>query len=762
LFVARRLLAESVALVLVTRDPSRELEGFPRLVVEGLRDGEALALLRSVLHVPLDERVRERLVAETAGNPLALLELPRGLTPAELAGGFGLPVTLPLSGRIEDSFRRRLEGLAAETQRLLLVAAAEPVGDPVLVWRAAGQIGVGLQAAANTDGLLSIGTRVVFRHPLVRSAVYQAASPEERRAVHRALADATDAQADPDRRAWHLAQATSGLDEEVASELERSAGRAQARGGLAAASAFLERAAALTPQRSRRAARALAAAQAKHLAGASDGALELLSVAAAGPLDEFHCAQVDLLRGRIVAVSSRGSEAPPLLLKAARRFEPLDAAAARETYLELLAAALFAGPLATSGGVVEAATATRAGPKAPVPPRAWDLLLDGLALLITEGYQAGAPTLKRALGMFRSDSSSTDEELRWLWLACQTAMDLWDDDSWDVLSARFVQLVRSAGALAVLPLALSSRVGIMVYAGEFAEAAVLIEEIEAVSAVAGSRLGPYAALALTAWQGRESDVAELIAGSMEEVVERGEGIALRAIHWAEAFVHNCAGRYEAAFVAAEQAVDYPVTLLHARWALIELIEAAAHTGKREAGAAALERLVETTRASASDWALGIEARCRALMAAPNDADALYREAIDRLRRTRVRAELARAHLLYGEWLQRQGRRSEAREQLRIAHEMAGRLGIDALAERISSGLRATGEHARKRTVITRDDLTAQEAQVARLAADGATNREIAAQLFISPSTVDYHLRKAFRKLGVKSRHQLNSSPEISA
>jgi hypothetical protein len=362
LFVARRLLAESVALVLATRDLSNELEGLPRLAVEGLRDGEARALLGSVLHVPLDERVRERLVAETRGNPLALLELPRGLTPAELAGGFGLPDTLPLSGRIEDSFRRRLEGLPAATQRLLLVAAAESVGDPALVWRAAGQLGVGLQAAANTDGLLTIGTRVVFRHPLVRSAVYRAASSEERQAVHRALAEATDEQADPDRRAWHLAQATFGFDEEVAFELERSAGRAQARGGLAAAAAFLERAASLTSEPSRRAGRTLAAAEAKHLAGASDAALELLSMAAAGPLDEFQCAQVDLLRGQIVAMSSRGSEAPPLLLKAARRFEPLDAAAARQTYLELLAAALFAGPLATSGGVVEAATATRAGP----------------------------------------------------------------------------------------------------------------------------------------------------------------------------------------------------------------------------------------------------------------------------------------------------------------------------------------------------------------------------------------------------------------
>jgi DNA-binding CsgD family transcriptional regulator len=377
-----------------------------------------------------------------------------------------------------------------------------------------------------------------------------------------------------------------------------------------------------------------------------------------------------------------------------------------------------------------------------------------LAVLITDGYSEGGPMLKRALGMFRSGNASREEELRWLWLACQTAMDLWDDDSWDVLSTRFAQLVRNAGALAALPLALSSRVGILVYAGELADAAAVIEDIEAASAVTGSQLGPYGALALAAWQGRASDVAELIKGSMERVVDRGEGVALGAIRWAQAFLHNCEGRYEAALAAAEQAVDYPVTLLYARWGLIELIEAAARSGKPDAAAAGLARLSETTQASGSDWALGIEARSRALAADDDDTERFYREAIDRLRRTRIRVELARTHLLYGEWLRRQRRRLDAREQLRAADELVAEIGIDALAARIGRELRATGEHARKRTVETRDDLTPQEVQISRLAAEGATNREIAAQLFISPSTVDYHLRKAFRKLGVKSRHQL--------
>ncbi len=435
-FVARRLLAEAVALVLVTRERSEELDGLPRLAVEGLQNGDARALLGSVLRVPLDERVRERLVAETRGNPLALLELPRGLTAAELAGGFGLPDAPGLSGRIEDSFRRRFAGLPAETQRLLLVAAADPVGDPVLVWRAAGRLGIGVQAAANTDGLLAIGASVTFRHPLVRSSVYRAASREERQAVHRALADATDPEVDPDRRAWHLAQATPGLDEDVASELERSAGRASRRGGVAAAAAFLERATELTPDPALRAERALAAAQAKHQAGAHDAALRLLGAARTAPLDELQRARAHVLGGQIAFASSRGSDAAPLLLEAAKRLEPLDPSLARETYAEALAAAMYAGRLAKADGVLEVAEALRAATRAgacPWPPRAADLLLDGQALLIGERLREATPMLKRALSAFRGDDLPNDEAFRWLWLACVTAIQLWDDESWRVL-----------------------------------------------------------------------------------------------------------------------------------------------------------------------------------------------------------------------------------------------------------------------------------------------------------------------------------------
>jgi DNA-binding CsgD family transcriptional regulator len=753
-FVARRLLAESVALVFATRDPSEELTRFQELAVEGLRNGDARALLGSAVGVPLDERVRERIVAETRGNPLALLELPRGLTPAELAGGFGLPDTLPLSGRLEDSFRRRIAGLAAETQRLLLVAAGDPVGDPVLVWRAAGRLGIGVRAAADTDGLLTIGARVTFRHPLVRSAVYRAASPEDRQAVHRALADASDPDVDPDRRAWHLAQATPGLDEDVAFELERSAGRAQARGGLAAAAAFLERAAVLTPDPSCRAQRALTAAQVKHQAGAFDAALRLVAIAQSGPLTEVQLAQVDLLRGQIAFALSRGSDAPPLLLKAAKRLEPVDERLARETYLEALNAVFFPGLLASGGNILETARAARAAPPASQPPRASDLLLDGLALLITEGYGAGTPTLRRAVNAFRGEDISRGQGRRWLWLASRVAAFLWDDEAWDVLSARFVQQARDEGALNVLPLALTARSGFQVFAGEFAMASSLLEEVVAVNEATGASLAPYVALSRVTFQGREAEAAPLIEAARRELVRRDEGWGLTFIHWMTAVLHNGLGRYEEALAAGQQAGEDTHPSWWRNWGLVELIEAAARCGKAELAADALDRLSQTTVASGTDWALGVEARSRALLSEREPAEPLYRQAIEGLERTRVRVELARAHLVYGEWLRRERRRLDAREQLRTAHKLFTEFGMEAFAERARVELEATGEHARKRTVETRDDLTPQEAQISRLAADGATNQEIAAQLFISPSTVDYHLRKAFRKLGVKSRHQL--------
>ncbi len=443
-----------------------------------------------------------------------------------------------------------------------------------------------------------------------------------------------------------------------------------------------------------------------------------------------------------------------MLLKAAKRFEPLDQRLARETYLDALTAVFFPGMLASDESVLETARAARAAPPSSQPPRASDLLLDGLALLITEGYAAGTPTLRRAVNAFRREDVSGGDGRRWLSLAARLAAFLWDDEAWDVLSARFVQLARDAGALSVLPLALATRSAVQLFAGEFAVASSLLEEVVAVNEATGASLAPYVGLAHVAFQGREAEAAPLIEAATRELVRRGDGQGLRFIHWATAVLYNGLGRYEEALAAAQQAGEDTYASWWRDWGLVELIEAAARSGKAELAVDALGRLSQTTAASGTDWALGVEARSRALLTEGEAAEPLYRQAIEALDRTRVRVELARAHLLYGEWLRRERRRLDAREQLRHAHELFTEFGMEAFAERARVELEATGEHARKRTVETRDDLTPQEAQISRLAADGATNQEIAAQLFISPSTVDYHLRKAFRKLGVRSRHQL--------
>jgi DNA-binding CsgD family transcriptional regulator len=629
----------------------------------------------------------------------------------------------------------------------------------MLVWRAAGRLGIrpDAAAAAEADGLLVIGARVRFHHPLVRSAVYRGASPQERRAVHQALAEATDPEADPDRRAWHLAAAAPGPDEEVAGELERSACRAQARGGAAAAAAFGERAVALTLDPARRADRALAAADAKLQVGAFGAALGLLATAETGPLDERQRARAELLRGQVAFVSRRGMDAPPLLLKAARQFEPLGPEMARETYLEALGAALSAGRLAIGGGVREVAEAARwAPPPSPQPARGPDLLLDGLALVITESYDAGIPVLKRALQAFRSGHISDAEGTRWLWLVCHAAIIVWDWETWRLFAARQLTVAREAGALVVLPIALNSLATVLAWTGDFAAAAALITEAEEISEATGSVLHPYSALHLAAWQGNEAKATALVEGSLNKAVRRGEGMALASIQWATAVLHNGLGRYGEALAAAQRASEHPQEL----WATLvlpELIEAAARCGQEGRAADALDRLAETTRASGTDWALGTEARSRALLARNEAAEDLYREAVHRLGRTSLPIELARAHLLYGEWLRRQRRRRDARNQLRAAYEIFLSAGAGAYAERARIELGATGERAPKRTAETRDALTAREAHIARLAGLGASNVEIAVQLFISPATVAYHLRKVFATLGISSRSQLAST-----
>jgi DNA-binding CsgD family transcriptional regulator/tetratricopeptide (TPR) repeat protein len=755
-FVARRLLAERIAVVFAARKLEGSLAGLPELSIEPLGHREARALLEAALPAPLDERVLDRIVLETRGNPLALLELPRGLTPAQLAGGFGLPAAMPVSTRIEESFTRRLTVLPSDARRLLLVAAADPTGDPGLVWRAAKQLGVSASAAetVESEDLVTFGASVMFRHPLVRSAVYRVSEPTERRDVHRALAEATDAQTDPDRRAWHRAQAASMPDEEVAAELERGAVRAQARGGFAAAAAFLERAAALTPEPSHRAQRALSAAQTMYRAGALDDALRLLASVEPGVLGDLERAHIALLRAEIRFVSTHGSDAPPLLLDAARRLGGLDPALARATYLEALSAAMFAGSLAPPGGhSLDVAQAAKAAPPPPGPPRGSDLLLDGLVALFTQGYEAGVPILRQAQHAFDNGIPSADQ-LRWKWLATVSAVHLWEDTLWETLAQAHVQLARKTGALGELPLALSQRVYVHLFAGELQEASSLVEEIEGTREATGASLTPYGEVGLAALRGGESDAVFLIERSRSDVMLRGEGVGASVLDWAEAMLYNGHGRYEEALAAALRVAEQPNNLSTSTWGMVELTEAAVRAGTPEMARGALTLIVEMATASGTEWALGVAARAQALFAEGHHAEELYEEAIDRLGKTRMRLELARARLLYGEWLRRERRRVDAREQLRVAYEMFAEFGMQAFAERARVELQGTGEHARKRAVDTIDQLTPREAQVSRLAAQGMTNREIAAQLFVSPSTVEYHLRKVFRKLDVKSRTQL--------
>jgi DNA-binding CsgD family transcriptional regulator len=766
--LARRLGAESVGLVFGARVLTGDLAGLPELVVEGLPEDDARTLLEAALTGPLDAPVRDQIIAEAHGNPLALLELPRGRTAAELAGGFGLPGAAPLpsstASSIEESFRRRVGTLPAPTRQLLLLAAADPTGDPDLVWRAAARLRIEAEAAgpAVEAGLVEFGIRVRFRHPLVRSVIYQLASVPMRQTTHRTLAEVTDRELDPDRRAWHRAHAAPEPDEDVAGELERSAGRAQARGGLAAAAAFLEHGVMLTPDPARRAGRALAAANTKFQAGAFDAVQDLLAAAEAGPLSEFEQARADLLRAQLAFVTNRGGDAPLLLTRAARRLEPIDAGLARATYLDALTASTLAGRLATPGGhTLEVARAARAAPRPPDDPGVPDLLLDGLAANFNEGYAAGVPFLRQALTAFGA-GMSPEEELRWLWLTTLAALHLWDDERWDVLSDRYVELARRVGALSELPLALSTRSMMLLFAGDLATATALTDEGRAVIEATGSQFAPYAAMGLAALQGRSATVSALIESTAGDVAERGEGIAMSVAEWASALLHNGLGRYPEAMRAAQQALhlqEYPDMRYPgiANWAAAELVEAAARSGMTGAAAGTYRWIAEMTSASGTDWALGVEARARALVTEGDAAEGAYEDAITHLSRTRVRAELARAHLLYGEWLRRQRRRTEAREQLRTAQDMLEAMGMAAFAERAGRELRATGETARKRTAAaaTNRELTAHEAQIARLARDGLSNPEIGARLFLSPRTVQHHLGNVFAKLDITSRSQLD-------
>ncbi len=754
-FVARRLVAERIVLAFATRDAGGGLAHFPQLRVEPLGRRDARTLLESVLAAPLDEPVLERIVAETGGNPLAILELPHGLTPAQLAGGFGLPAALPLSTGIEQSFRRRLARLPPDARRLLLLAAAEPLGDPALLWRSARQIGIPATAAdtVESDGLLTLDGAVTFRHPLVRSAVYGSAEPGERRDAHRALADATDPELDPDRRAWHRGQAASAPDEDVAVELERSAGRARARGGFAAVAAFLERAAALTPEPAHRAQRLLAAAGAKRDAGDLETALGLLAGVepeAAGGLGQ---ARADLLRAQIALEQQRGGDAGRLFLDAASRLEPLDPKLARETYLEALGGAM-ANDVAVAGGALAVAAAARAAPPGPEPPRTVDVVLDAFAIRLLDGYAAAAPTLAQALERLLATDVADEDVSRWVSLSGGRdgnilALETWDDQAFHVLAARQVEAARETGALVHLQFALSFLARSHMLAGELAAAGLVLDEAEVIAQATGNPALVNAPMILCAWRGDAARASALIDTRAEDAAAR----RWTSTNYARAVLSNGLGRYDDALEAAREAFQ-PDPIGYGTLLVPELAEAASRTGERALLEHALEWLTERTRVVRSGWAGGIDARLRALLSEGDVAEDLYRQSIAHLSGTRLRLELARTHLLYGEWLRRERRRVDARTQLRTAFAAFTGMGAEAFAGRAERELQATGERARKRTVDRRDELTPQEAQVARLAANGHTNREIAAQLFISPSTVEYHLRKAFRKLEVRSRTQL--------
>ena len=757
-FVGRRLLAEPIAQVFAARPPAGRpdpLAGLPELRLGGLDEKSARALLATVIPGPLDESVRARIIEETNGNPLALLELSQGLSAAELAGGFALPATGDLPQRIEDRYLLRLGELDDEAQRLVLLAAADPVGDLALLLRAAQVLGleIGAMELAAEAGLLDIGASVRFRHPLVRSAVYRAAAVQDRRAAHEALAAATDPEADPDRRAWHRAHSTGGPDEAVAEELISSADRALRRGGVAAAAAFWERAVALTPDPEDRAPRAVAAAGAKYAAGDFEAAQALLAVAQVGPLDKIADAHVERMRAEVAFALRRGSDAPPLLLRAAQRLQPLDDELARQTYLEALVAAIYAGRLARTqdaGAIARAARSASFGPE-PLPHS--QLLLRGLAVRMTDGYIAAAPTLKRALHSYRTQQ----HELDWLSVSYNlVAMDLWDDQAWYELAASQVRLARANGTLSWLPFALDYLAEAHIQAGELSQAAALLMEGERIDPGVRAATLPYVSLLLAAWRGDATGAAEMAAELVRGASERGEGTALTYADYATAVLGNGIGDFGAAAEAAHNASAADEIVI-SPWALYELVEGATRSDQRERALAAAGRLSQIAAASASDWARGAAARSRALVSEGRTAEDLYRTSIELLNRTRMAAHLARARLSYGEWLRRENRRIDAREQLRPAFEAFTSMGADGFAGRARRELQATGAKVRKRAEDTCAELTPQEEEIAQLARRGRTNPEIGAQLFIGARTVEWHLRKVFAKLDISSRRELEEA-----
>jgi DNA-binding CsgD family transcriptional regulator len=759
-FVARRLQAESVVLLFATRsETDNELAGVPSMSVRPLSDGDARRLLASIIRGRIDERIRERILAEAEGNPLALIELPRGSNPAELAGGLAVPTGSPIATRIEVSLAQRLSRLPLETQRLLWLAAADPVGDPSLLWRAAAVLGIPATAAAaaESDELLEVGVRVRFRHPLVRSAAYRAAPPEARREIHRALAACVDVDIDPDRRAWHRGEALTEPDESVAAELERAAQRAHARAGAAAAAAFLERSTRLTPDLVCRASRALSAAEMKLAAGAPDAALGLLNLAEADGLDDLLLARKERVRATVAFVQRRAREAPQLMAAAARRLEPIDSALARETYLEALEAALTLGVRETVAEVTAVLTSQDRG----VATTPIETLMLVQAKLVLGGSGADMDLVREALAAFEDGGDFTPtDEIRALFFAWIHALSLRDDDTFDVLATRAVQIARDSAVLTALPTALEFEATMRIFYGEFDRAQGDIEEASELARATGSVLSADVLSLLAAWTQPAKLATNAIESAVAEAHARGEESSVCFGEFAAAVLHNGCGRYDLAVAAALRSNEH-----HSKGgsSLVqpELVEAAVRAGRRDMAERGLEWLAEVSKSASADWAVGVNARTRALLAeSAADAEALYELAIHRLRQTRIRTDLARAQLLYGEWLRRERRRNDAREQLQAAHETFRAMGAASFAERAERELLAAGGRAAVARGMSRTQLTAQEAQIARLARDGLSNSAIGSQLFISPRTVEYHLHKVFSKLDIASRGELvNALPE---
>lgn len=761
-FVSRRLVRDSVLLVFAVRGKvdSSVLAGLPSLVVDGMVDDDARELLTAAVPGHLDPRVRDRLVAETRGNPLALLELSRSFTAAELAGGY-LSRPESVSDDLHQHYVSRVRALPASTRRFVLLASADPTGDATLFWRAALRLGLAPEEAATvaTEGLLEIGPRVRFRHPLVRSAAYAAARPEDRRTIHRALAAATDATADPDRRIWHLAAAADGPDESIAQDLERSASRARDRAGLSAAAAFLERATALSADPVRRRDRALAAARADLHAGALGPARKVLARAdaearttAANDLDQ---ALVERFRAQVEWASSPGSRAPGRLLQAAARLASLDVRLARDTYLDAIYAGMVAGRLAHPGaGLLEVCRAARSAPRPPGVPRPWDFLLDGLATMVIDGRDAAASDLRRGIEGFLRQDVALDDWLQWGVVATTAPMVLWDFDRWEALSARHVELARSSSALAPLARALNAHRVLTVLRGDLGAAASQGVEERAMKELTGTRRTSYGDLLLAAYRGRPVEAAALLLPGVDDALARGEGRGVQVAGWATSVLANGLGWYARAADAAEDVAEEagsPVT----PWVLIELVEAAVRTGRSRLAREAFDEL-SGTGVPPTDWGGGVVARSQALLNQGQAAEHCYAEAVTALSRTPLRIELARARLLYGEWLSRESRRSDARLHLHGALELFTSCGAEAFAERARRELASTGERVRPR-VNPGKELTQQEEHIAQLAREGHTNLEIGAELFLSARTVEWHLRKVFTKLRVTSRKDLDDA-----